>query len=157
MRHRWRWGSEAALVAELEAFLGGRYAEHTCDRSGRAPSWVWSNLLAHGTASQLARVREQRSPADQHRVWRHARSYLAAELLGLIELGHLDLVELQREVLIPLELEAMGRARRWRTPRDMVHDVVLSLDLAQQRRSRERRNRSVGPLGEAPRGRPTTS
>ncbi|MEM9608353.1 MAG: hypothetical protein AAGA99_13085 [Actinomycetota bacterium] len=149
-----RRDAEAALVAELEAFLAGRYAELNLAQTGRTPTWVWVNLLAHGTGSQLGRVRARRSPADHLRVWRHARSYLAAELLGLVDLGEFELRQLQRDVLVPLELQAIRQPRRWRAPRDMVRDVVHALELAQQQRRRERRNPGVPPLRDGPGERP---
>lgn len=98
------------LVGESEAFLIGQLAEQI-DRNGeRVPVWAWTNLLAHGSAADLETERQVpyirvNTPGER---WRAARSYLAEEVSDLAE-GDEPLVEIQRKVLVPLELELASR------------------------------------------------
>lgn len=106
-----RKAAAAALVAESEAFLAGHLAEQMeldgySGGDDPVPSWTWTNLLAHGQEQEL---REERAAVAAGRVdpsdeWRTARSYLAAEVMEIAEL-YAPLAEVQRAVLVPLELE----------------------------------------------------
>jgi hypothetical protein len=109
---------------ECEAFLNGSLAEYWDDKGADVPVWAWMNLLAHGTARQIGEcVLRPYRPRRGSRSWRVARSYLAYEVLDLTDL-EFTLAELQRTVLIPLELEMAERdeVSDW-TPRQWV-DVV---------------------------------
>ncbi len=90
------------LVGECEAFLAGRLAERIEQRAESVPVWAWTNLLAHGSRQDLCSERRRfRVIGGQ---WREGRSFLVAELLDLAdEFG--PLTEIQRTVLVPLELE----------------------------------------------------
>ncbi len=118
-RHR-PWGlgrnRHGELVSDCEAFLAGRLAEQLEQRGQPVPVWVWTNLLAHGTAQELASERTAPSThvigADER--WSAARSYLAGSVLDASDRsGGLELV--QARVLVPLELELSSRSEveRW--------------------------------------------
>lgn len=106
------------MVEECEAFLAGTYVE-LCEARGEAvPVWAWMNLLAHGTEDQLrGGIVQHASGAGP---WRHARGFLAGELLDRVDTAQLSLPEFQATVLVPLELEmACSGAMRWQ-PRQLV-------------------------------------
>ena len=113
---RWDWmprrsASGSELLAECEAFLTGRLAEMVLRRDGYAPVWTWTNLLAHGTEVEVRQEydADQRPSGTVEDGWRAARSYLAGQVLELAgRLGSLG--EVQRTVLVPLELQLAGRA-----------------------------------------------
>lgn len=121
VRHRpWAWGlgrgRRGELASDCEAFLGGRLAEQFEQRGQPVPVWAWTNLLAHGTAQELASERTAPSAhvvgADER--WWAARSYLAGSVLDAsARSGGLEL--LQVRVLVPLELELSSRSEveRW--------------------------------------------
>jgi len=104
-----RAGSE--LVSECEAFLRGRIVESLELRTESVPVWAWTNLLAHGSAQDLraedARVRRLKGSVDGE--WRLARSFLVTEVLYSAEV-YGSLAELQRAVLVPLELKLVSSA-----------------------------------------------
>lgn len=131
---------EAQLVAECEAFLTGAMAETLGGFDGRVPVWTWMNLLAHGTAADLRTARVSPSPTlgGGPRDWGRARSFLAGEVLDLVETGQVTLVALQREVLVPLELDLVSRqaAVRW-GPGDLVTGVLAALPERSPRRERQ--------------------
>ncbi|HXW81017.1 MAG TPA: hypothetical protein VEJ84_16050 [Acidimicrobiales bacterium] len=101
----------AELIDDCEAFLKGHLVERIEDRADMVPAWAWTNLLAHGTVGEL---RAECAPpglrrAVKNRRWRQARSHLAAQVLECATAcGPLD--EIQRFVLIPLELQLASRA-----------------------------------------------
>lgn len=106
---------QAELVDDCEAFLLADLAERLERRHDRVPVWVWTNLLAHGSEPVLRR--EQSTPSGQFisdERWRHARAYLAGELLDQAR-RYGSLASLQQAVLIPLELELASRPEvaRW--------------------------------------------
>ena len=93
------------LVAECDAFLGGRSAE-MIEAAGLAPPpWAWMNLLAHGTEEQL---REAASEIHRTVGWRVPRAYVAGEMLQAIDQGRTTLRQLQWDVLVPLELDVLA-------------------------------------------------
>lgn len=133
---RWRRSHPAAvaLIEECEAFFAGTFVELCEERATPVPAWAWMNLLAHGTEDQLSTGTTQHPSAGR---WRHARAFLAGELLDLTDAGRLCLPEFQRDVLVRLELDVMSRpaADRWQ-PGQLVS---VLLDAFPDKRSREHR------------------
>ncbi|MDE3085805.1 MAG: hypothetical protein KGJ77_03475 [Acidobacteriota bacterium] len=93
------WGDELRLVEEAEAFLGGWLIEETADWWQPLPGWVLLNVLAHAKRGDIGRL------TDGRRGW--ALAYLAEEVLEAAPTRG-QLVELQREALVPLELALLG-------------------------------------------------
>jgi hypothetical protein len=93
------------VVGDCEAFLTGRLLEHYSANGEHVTASTWTNLLAHGDEEALLRV--QRGRGDSifmtGGTWASARSYLVTEILDLVS-RHGSLAELQRTVLVPLEL-----------------------------------------------------
>jgi len=118
----------SVLANECTAFLNGTLAEYWDDKGLTVPVWAWTNLLAHGNEDRIAdAVARPRCARRMARNWSVARSYLALEILGLLE-ESLSLEELQCEVLIPLELELSSRSEvcRW-TPTHWLEVVDSAL------------------------------
>ena len=125
-------GEGTELVAECEAVLCGRYAEHLEERQRRVPAWAWVNLLAHGTAEDLQTANALGGQARTQR-WRAARAYLAGEVLGTAEQGIATLGDLQRDVVVPLELQLASSERTSAlTPSELVASVLAALDAHQR-------------------------
>lgn len=138
MWHRGPSSSAGALVVECEAVLAGSYAEHLRQRHCPAPPWAWMNLLAHGAVEDLRRASALIGGSGRAQQWMAARAYLAGEVLGLVDQGLCPLDELQREVLIPLELRlADGPLVTRPLPGETVAAVLAELDA--QRRTRRHR------------------
>lgn len=103
---------EEVLVEECESFLAGGYVER-CEACGEpVPVWAWMNVLAHGTDAELRAAAANRSEGDEGH---QALAFVAGELVDLIDDGCVDLEELQRDVLMPLELDVIAcpAATRW--------------------------------------------
>jgi hypothetical protein len=112
------------LAMESEAYLDGTLAEHWEKRGTSVPVWSWTNLLAHGSETQIAdSVHRPAHPRRTGRSWRIARAFLAFEVLDLVS-DEFTLADLQAKVLIPLELALSGHSEveRW-TPRRWIDTV----------------------------------
>jgi len=130
------------LVAECEVVLCGRYAEHLGERQRRVPAWARVNLLAHGTAEDLQTANALGGQAGTQR-WRAERAYLAGEVLGTADQGIATLGDLQRDVVVPVELHLASPERTSAlTPSELVACLLAALD-AHQRAQRHRA--STGP------------
>jgi hypothetical protein len=114
------------VVPEIEALLCGTYVEYLERRGRRVPPWAWINLLAHGSEDALrAAARTHRRTFLNVNLWRHARSYLASEVLEVARhAGSLGAV--QGAALIPLELEHLAAPPSRRTRPGQWAVLVLS-------------------------------
>ena len=137
------------VATESELFLGGRYADHLISRGLPIPDWAWLNVLAHSPAHVIAAVanREPGIPArwchrncDQARVdevtaGQTAVRYLARELLRRARDGGRRIEDIQREVLVDLELQLAHKAEvagclptGTLTPAQLIMKVLSTLD-----------------------------
>lgn len=127
MWHR-RDPNGAQLVAECEAYLNGTFAELLQEKGRPVPVWAWVNLLAHGDQAALRDVASRLTMADppgRAPDWWRARSFLAGEIVALVDDDQHQLAGLQRVVLIPLEVDLASQrdVGRW-TPRDLANAVL---------------------------------
>jgi hypothetical protein len=102
------------LIADVEAFLCGDYANHLCRKRDPVPGWAWLNTFAHGDLQSLRRARRPllRRPSavvadPTGHEWTVAQQVLAAELLELVEGDPKMLARMQQSVLMPLEFLLM--------------------------------------------------
>jgi hypothetical protein len=120
----------ASVSEECESFLDGSYLVQLAARNKPVPGWVWMNRLAHAERAEieaLADGTDATMAALPGRVqWHGAVSFLATEVLGVVAASQRSLRQVQRDVLVPLELSlAAENRRRWLGP-----DYVVSRTLA---------------------------
>ena len=130
MWHRGATSIAEELIGECEAFLAGTLVEVLELHGESTPTWAWSNLLAHASDAVLHEESVQETdedPANERARWRAARSYLAKRVLEYAaQFGPLE--DLQRAVLIPLELDlAASPETEWVDPPALVMRVERSL------------------------------
>jgi len=113
-RERLLTAASSRLIADTEAFLSGDYANHLGRHGDAVPGWAQLNALAHGDLESL--WRSLRPPTTRRRAtsvvrieeaWRSARKLLAGEILELVQSDPGTLSQVQRCVLVPLELQLM--------------------------------------------------
>lgn len=116
--------SEEEPTADVAAFLLGHYADVLEDAGTPVPVWAWTNVLAHGSPRDLRAVAHDSYEGwTDSRHWHSGRALLAAEMLARMRRG-VTLVDLQHELLVPLELELARRRDVWRwSPEQLVHAV----------------------------------
>ncbi len=137
------------LASESEMFLSGRYAEHLLAHGLPVPDWAWLNSLAHLPAHEVAEIahREPSIPArwckrgcdkaaaDQLLNGQSAIRYLAGELLQRAGNQGRRIEDIQREILVDLELELAHDAEvvgvlptGKLTPAQLIVKVLSTLD-----------------------------
>jgi hypothetical protein len=97
------WGAvrgEGRLVADCEAFFGGRYQARLSRRSRW--QWGWVNTLAHGGNAEIEALASRRAGRRTG-----AAVFASGELLRAQEREGWDLAWFQRRFLVPLELDCM--------------------------------------------------
>jgi hypothetical protein len=112
---------------EFDAFLSGHYVEYLLQQGRAVPSWAWINQLAHATPEELAAIAAGARPMVQHpyaSAWQRAIGAIARSLLADVDRDDRRLCELQRQVLVPVEL---ALAQEWDRPLPpaKVRDLVL--------------------------------
>ena len=108
MRRRERSRREDGLADECAAFLTGTLTDRWEADGLAVPIWAWTNLLAHGSTEMIEYAVTR---PGRHRLltrcWWIARAQLADLILEITD--RTSLSELQRSVLVPLELELASR------------------------------------------------
>ncbi|HTX63455.1 MAG TPA: hypothetical protein VMD28_07425 [Acidimicrobiales bacterium] len=116
------------LVAECEAFLVGSYVELLDGRAEPVPVWAWTNVLAHGSREDIDRAAMGAQGGwTSSRRWRSARAFVAGELQDALSRG-VSLTDVQRDALVPLELELVSLRGVWAwTPQQWLEAVRAAL------------------------------
>jgi hypothetical protein len=115
------------VIAEAHRLLSGRTfdAQRGCRRRG----WALIGALAHSDRAELKKLAGagiSSHPASA--IWDSVLAYLAGEVLDAAP-SDPALVQVQRQVLIPLELQLLGAdVRGPSSPRELATAVLASLD-----------------------------
>ena len=116
------WGGDG-VAGDTEAFLSGRLLEraHQLGEPWEIPGWYWLNAVAHGTPERLAQLATEDGGDERPGVrlsYPAARRMLARDVLlaGGGSVAHLE--QIQRQLLVPLELDIAGEGRV--TPRSLL-------------------------------------
>ena len=123
---------EFEVATDCERFLEGSYLRHLCSTRDQVPHWVWLSTLAHATPDGIVAIATRSSDLEKRPellAWSRALSFLACELIQRSAKSDQTVSELQRSVLVPLELQMMGTSIG---PSEMTRRVLLAL---QQRSS----------------------
>jgi hypothetical protein len=100
-----RAARDAMADVDVVAFLHGHYVEHCLSHGDAVPDWAWLNLLAHGTTDELQHDSQGGRAGDR---WHQARALMADEILDHVARRRIPLEMLQRDVLVPLELDSIA-------------------------------------------------
>ena len=117
------------LATKCEAFLAGNYVELLDQLGQRVPSSAWLNPLAHGDADRLATLAAGRwdQLSLEYLPWERAVIFLAGDVLDTMGRLGCDLVDLQRSLLVPLELELLSRREGTPFEPRQLASMVLAL------------------------------
>ncbi|HET6950441.1 MAG TPA: hypothetical protein VFI47_08700 [Acidimicrobiales bacterium] len=125
------------VVGEVEAFLTGRLVEHLLATGRPVPAWAALNRLAHGA---LEDVIELAQPGDEVMAgrdrreagWQRGQRALAAHLVASTATPG-DVVDVQWEVLVPLELWLIERSRSETITSRRILEIAVETLVAYQR------------------------
>ena len=130
---------ESGLAAEVERFLSGHHLESIFDSAEEIPAWVWLSVVAHGDDEVLERT--QHWLAEHHGVrpeldaWGRVLQLVAAQLVETAAAIDCEVSELQRQLLVPLELAvsltSVGPATLHRLVTVMLSDMSSQSDVDQ--------------------------
>lgn len=127
---------EHQLAEETEAFLRGTLAELLARQLRTLPPWLLVNRPAHATVAELRRLVEGKAapvvivaaPPGYRGAWMMAERSVVLHLLATVG-GDDELRRLQREVLVPLELDLVDRSTTESlTLGAIVAEVIEALD-----------------------------
>lgn len=118
------------LVREAEAFLSGSLAERLASSGAPVPAWALLNAFAHGGIDALRPSARRRSRAQPSPAWGEAAQTLATELGELVGGDEQLYRQVQRLVLVPLELALMAEEPAWLGPRTVVNWTRAALRAA---------------------------
>jgi len=93
---------------ECEAFLAGQLAGYFVRRGRPVPPVAWLNKVVHATIDELAMLAVGTTDVPQPATWRRAVGYLARTVFERARESSRSIDEIQRELLLPLELELIG-------------------------------------------------
>jgi hypothetical protein len=101
---------DAGVGDECEAYLAGRLAAYLHELGRPVPPVAWLNQVVHASPRELSLLAiVETTSTIQASPWRRAVSYLARSLLERArKTGH-PIGHLQRELLVPLELELIDQ------------------------------------------------
>jgi hypothetical protein len=121
--------SAATVVTEAERLVDGSSFDEQVARHRVVPAWAVVGALAHADRSRLVALEEGRTPGPSRR-WSAVLSYLAAEVARCAT-SDVELSRIQRQVLIPLELDLLDPRLRWvGSPAQLVEELRSDLKLA---------------------------
>jgi len=96
------------LASEAEQFLNGSLLDVAFESGGDVPAWIWLAAIAHGDAPLLAHTKNWLSNHQGIRPelngWGRVLEHLTARLLETSEAIGCPTRDLQRSLLVPLEL-----------------------------------------------------
>jgi hypothetical protein len=120
------------VATECEAFLQGTYVEYLRSTGSIIPGWAWLNVLAHSTEGEIRCLSDSIAPLDDalaHEAqWQSLQCFLAGETLGLASATGRSVAEIQRSILVDVEL-ALAREgeRRQLTPSYVVGRTMAAI------------------------------
>lgn len=143
-RERALRSQSSRVVREIERFLAGDMVDAFSARGRWVPAWAWISLLTHAPAEVLQahagrgvgpKLRGQLDPA-----WSGAVALLCRELLLVADQTGNSVEDLQRDVLLDVELgwDERSDGRRSTGPVNLVEEVLRALE--HYRRSADRRH-----------------
>jgi hypothetical protein len=123
------------LASECERLLDGSYLDTACAGPSPVPCWVWLNKLTHCPESELVLLARRPLAFEQRpdlHAWARTLSFLAHELVQSAARSGRSVNALQREALLPLELELMGTAFG---PSELTRRVLVALEESTRHRT----------------------
>jgi hypothetical protein len=111
IRHHEPVDTGALLVAETERLLSGRYIDVAVGNRQVIPSWAWLSAVAHGDEAWLERaanwIREHDELHPEDECWGRVFEFLAGRVIDTAAAMECSISEIQRDLLVPLELAVM--------------------------------------------------
>lgn len=135
--------ANAEPAAQAEDWLGGRADMLIAGMGGQVPVVAQLGVLAHADLGRLADLGRNSRLGAVRKAWGTEMARLAGDLAALAATPE-RLVALQRDVLVPLELEVLAGRADVSTRAGVISHLRNQLPLSGPRRRPERRPRASG-------------
>ena len=130
------WDPQGQPQNEFEAYLEGSYVTWLVSNGHSVPGWAWLNRVAHGQLEELRTMAThlRRLPAAREEVgaWQQVAAFLAKEVVAAAGDDE-QLLDLQRRVLVPIELHLAEDWWAALKPIDLATTVVAVLHDSRRR------------------------
>jgi hypothetical protein len=134
-RHQPQYGE--LLASEAAQFLDGGLLDVAFASGNDVPAWIWLSAIAHGDAPLLARTKnwlsDHRGVRPELNGWGRVLQHLTARLLETSEAMGCPTSDLQRSLLVPLELAVtitpVGPATMCRLVNDLLIGAKTRIEL----------------------------
>jgi hypothetical protein len=134
-RHEPRYGE--ILASETEQFLNGTLLDVAFASGDDVPAWIWLSAIAHGDAPLLARTKhwlsDHKGVRPELNGWGRVLQHLTTRLLETSEAMGCPTSDLQRSLLVPLELAVtitpVGPATMCRLVNAMLVDARRRIEI----------------------------
>ncbi len=123
-----------AIGDECEAFLRGLWVDYLVENRALVPPAARLNRLAHGTPQEIRTIGRGERPERDQCTWNDTVRYLALELDDSANGDDATIAELQRTVLVPLELDLIRSPEPQLTPGRLAARVLRALGRGQNTR-----------------------
>ena len=131
-----RSGPRALPQNEFDAYLDGSYVTWLLSNGQPVPGWAWLNRVAHGQLDDIRAMAThlRRLPATREEVgaWQQVAAFLAKEVVAAAG-DEEQLLDLQRRVLVPVELHLAEEWWAALKPIDLATTVVAALHDSRRR------------------------
>lgn len=116
----------SGVLNEASAMVEGDYLEFLLAARQPIPGWAWLNPLAHRSVPRVVQMARTAAAGLDPEGWSGALSSLAAEMVRMG--GTVEGVErIQRDALVPFELELLAGRWRWPTSPGELTSMVESV------------------------------
>lgn len=127
---------DESLVLEAQCFLDGNYLEIAFSQGRDVPVWAWLSIVAHGDKDSLERASNWLSNHDGIRpeldMWGRVLEHIARQVQGTAQAVGCSLGEIQRGLLIPLELTIIttpvGPTTLYRLVTSMLAEMKMRIE-----------------------------
>jgi hypothetical protein len=118
----------AGVGDECDAYLAGEWAEFCLAHGAPLPPWAWLNHVAHAPEAALARaVQPGRGPWTTPTEWDGLRRSVVESLFRHAEERRVTVSQLQRAVLVPIELSLFEHHDRRLGNNELLFRILSAL------------------------------
>jgi hypothetical protein len=118
----------SGILNEASALIEGDYLEYLLASRQPIPGWAWLNPLAHRSVPRVVQMARTATAGIDPEGWSGALCSLAADVVHIGQTVE-GVERLQREALMPFELELLAGQWRWpSSPSELVTMVESVLE-----------------------------
>lgn len=127
---------DETLVLEAQCFLDGNYLDIAFSDNRDVPVWAWISIIAHGERESVEHaatwLTDHEGVRPEFDMWGRVLQNIARQVLNVASFPRCSLGDIQRELLIPLELTIImtpvGPTTLYRLVSSMLADMKTRIE-----------------------------